>query len=98
MSPEEMIKELRDVGVMFDEDSEMPSELWLNMNDVFHIACADAEEVTVNDIASIYALWKDFGWEGVVWWVWKKRGVSFVKPVQAQVLEKVQGGNFVVEY
>lgn len=88
-SLEEMVMELRDAGVMFDENDEMPSEFWLNANDVFGYACADAEEVTADNIASIYAFWKDFEWEGVVWWMWRKRGVPPIEPVKNRVLEKM---------
>ena len=62
------------------------------MNDVFGYACADAEEIKIDEIVSIYAFWKDFEWEGVVWWVWKKRGKEPISPIRDAILEKIKRG------
>jgi hypothetical protein len=70
-----MIAALRTATVMLDDDDETPG-FWLNVNDTFCYACADVEEITEAEIPAVYWAWKNFGWEGVVCWVWRKRGTA----------------------
>lgn len=86
---EHMMAELREAGIAFDED-EMPPGLWLNMNDTFGYACADAELVPPDAIPTVYALWKRHGWEGVAWWVWRQRGTPPIPPVRERVELKME--------
>lgn len=48
-------------------------ELFLNMNDVFYYACADAEKVPEDKIKEVAALFRQFGFAGLTFWVSQKR-------------------------
>lgn len=81
-----MIQALRaEDSPLYDTNAEMPPGLWLNMNDSFGYATADAEEITFDDIPTVYALWRTFGWEGVVWWVWQRRKQAPIAEVQQAI-------------
>lgn len=66
----------------FYEDHGVP-QLFLAMNDTFGYACGDAEEVPWADIPAVYALWKQHGHDGLISWVWKRRGTPPLKEILA---------------
>lgn len=47
--------------------------LYLNMNDTFAWACADAEEVPMDQIKEVARLYRWYGTDGLNYWVSKKR-------------------------
>ena len=47
--------------------------LYLNVNDTF-VHAADAEDITIDDLANIVDIHTDFGYSGIVAWVAHKRG------------------------
>ena len=51
----------------------------VNVGDIFCLA-ADGEDVEVKDIGCVYSLHRDYGWDGVVAWVAKKRGAEPINP------------------
>lgn len=87
-----MIAALRASGMLCDEDDMGRSGLWLNMNDCFGYATADAEEIQAEDVPLVYALWRVFGWQGVTWWVWQRRGQEPIKEVQQEIIERFARG------
>ena len=95
LSTEEMMAELREAGVAFDYDEDMPG-FWLNVNDTFAYACADAEEVEPGSLPEVYDLWKHFGWEGVILWVWKKRKEDPLSTVKEAIFSKIPLDPFVL--
>jgi hypothetical protein len=48
--------------------------LYLNMNDVWGWACADAEKVPKDKVDDVAELYKRWGWAGLLYWVSKQRG------------------------
>ena len=72
---------LHAASVFFDADEEMPGQ-WLNLNDTFWWACADAEEVPDDDMPRVAELFRHYGWCGVLYWVWKRRGGDFTVEFQ----------------
>jgi hypothetical protein len=48
--------------------------LLLNLNDVFALAAADAEQVEEHDVERLGELIRRWGWCGVLYWVSTKRG------------------------
>ena len=48
--------------------------LFLNCNDVFGYACADAEPVPWDSIVEVKRLFDKGGWEATIDWVAKRRG------------------------
>ena len=51
----------------------MNNKLYLNMNDTFAFACADAEEVPDNKIKEVADLYRQYGYDGLAYWVSKQR-------------------------
>lgn len=80
-----MVDALRASGTLLDADAGQPG-LWLNMNDVFGYATADAEEIQQVDVPAVYALWRAFGWQGVTWWVWQRRQQAPVREAQQGIV------------
>jgi hypothetical protein len=62
----------------------------LNMNDTFHYACADAEEVTKEEAKEVVELFKQHGWKGIDYWVAKKRGYDPEIPRYKERVEEVR--------
>lgn len=85
-----MVQALRASGTLFSEDDIERPGLWLNMNDCFAYATADAEEITVDDIPAVYALWRAFGWQGVTWWVWQRRKQEPIREARLGIVERLQ--------
>ena len=56
--------------------------LFVNCNDVFGWACADAEALMSNEIEDLYKLWKSDNMWGPIQWVCKKRGQKPQIPVE----------------
>lgn len=77
----------RHVADMLDADGEPLSlrlrdgdvKLSLCCSDTFCYACADSEDVTVEEMPDVYRLWNGHGYYGVVAWVAKKRSAEPVK-------------------
>jgi hypothetical protein len=65
-------------------------DLWINVSDTFAYACADAEEITVDDLEELQNLYIKYNWEGLVAWVAKKRNYL--------PLEKYQNEKFKESY
>lgn len=84
-----MVQALRASGTLFDEGDIERSGLWLNMNDIFYYG-ADAEQIESVDVPAVYALWRSFGWQGVTWWVWQRRGQEPLKKIQPAILARLQ--------
>jgi len=56
-------------------------KLWINCNDVFAWACADAEDVHYDDIESIYKSWLADKKCGGIKWAIRKRGMPPQEPM-----------------
>lgn len=50
--------------------------MYLNVNDTFYYASADAEDVLISDIPKIYELWKKYDHHGITAWVALKRNMD----------------------
>ena len=80
---EAAIAELLKDGVLFANSREYLWEgekqgetiiLFVNCNDVFYWACADAENVTLSELPDLHAMWlKDKGWGGIKWCCKKRK-------------------------
>jgi hypothetical protein len=46
----------------------------LNLSDTFYYACADCEEVPVEQLGEVARLFKLYGFWGAVYWAAKRRG------------------------
>jgi hypothetical protein len=64
------------LSLSIDDDGIRP---YLLINDTFEYACSDCEDVTLEDLLSIVFLWREFGYDGLIAWVAKKRNMA---PVQ----------------
>lgn len=51
-------------------------QIWLLMNDIFEFACADGEDISPNDFGNILAIYRRYGWDGLVAWVVIKRNTQ----------------------
>ncbi|MDO8659570.1 MAG: hypothetical protein Q7K54_03120 [Candidatus Parcubacteria bacterium] len=70
---------LLDAGVWLQGDKEKIC-LYLNMNDTFAWACADAEEFTIEELPIIYDVFEKFGHSGIIAWASQKNGMEPIKP------------------
>lgn len=75
-----LTKEQREhIGILYESDylivnyNEKQIELHINVSDTFYYACADSESITLEDLPSVAKLYNEYGWEGLVAWVAKKR-------------------------
>jgi hypothetical protein len=75
---------LIDAGWM-DEDKYV-----LNMNDTFHYACADCEEVNKEEAKEVVRLFKRYGFKGIDYWVAQKRGYDPEIPRYKEGVEEVR--------
>jgi hypothetical protein len=73
---------LADVGY-FDEEY----GFMLNMNDTFHYACSDCEEVSEEEAKEVVRLFCTHGYKGLEYWVAEKRGYD---PEIPHYLERVK--------
>jgi hypothetical protein len=62
----------------------------LNMNDTFHYACADAEEVSKEEAPEVARLFKAHGYKGLDYWVAEKRGYDPEIPRYKARVEEVR--------
>ncbi len=74
---------LADVG-FFNGD-----EYLLNMNDTFHYARADCEEVGSEDLGEVARLFKTYGYGGLTYWVSKKRNEKSQIPQVQNSIEEI---------
>ena len=70
----EIFTELLIEDVIYLEKADEEIIMCVLMNDIFAWACADQEDITLEDIPLIYQLNKEYGYAGVIAWVSKKRG------------------------
>src|SRR3990172_7233381 len=68
-------------GLFFDQDYGVLVQC-LNLNDTFYWACADGEEIPDSEIQKVAELFYRWGWCGVLYWVWKRRGGDFTVEFQ----------------
>ncbi len=54
-------------------------QTYLLVSDTFSYACSDCEIVSLEDLPLIRVMWREFGYDGLVAWVAKKRNIE---PVQ----------------
>lgn len=63
------------------EDARKATALCVNCNDIFAWACADAEEIFVDELDSLYKMWlKDKTWGAALWCI-QRRNLMPQKPV-----------------
>ena len=80
MLPEEIIR------LYLNKDETIT--MWILMNDTFYFACADGEDITMEEIPLLYQMWKQFDWYGLVAIVSKKRKQLPLKEVQTEEFQK----------
>ncbi|MFA5024062.1 MAG: hypothetical protein WC523_03860 [Patescibacteria group bacterium] len=68
---------LEDVVDFFIEDGKVLA--YINMSDTFAWGCADAEDVPVEKLESVYDLYKQFGQDGLTAWVADCRNMEPLK-------------------
>jgi hypothetical protein len=87
---DEALAEMLKAGILFSNTREYLWQgekqgetvvLFVNCNDIFAWACADAEDVKESEVKDLYQMWKKDGW-GIVKWACKKRNLQ---PQQAMV-------------
>jgi hypothetical protein len=61
------------LSLSIDDDGIRP---YLLINDTFEYACSDCEDVTLEDLPLIRVMWREYGYEGLVAWVAKKRKIE----------------------
>ena len=76
MLPEEVVR------LSLNKDKNIT--MWVLMNDTFYFACADGEDITMEEIPLLYQLWKKFSWYGLVAIVSKKRKQLPLQAVQTE--------------
>ena len=62
--------------------------MWVLMNDTFYYACADGEDITMEEIPLLYQIWKNFSWCGLVAFVSKKRNQLPLSTVQTEKFQE----------
>lgn len=80
-----MFLSLADVGY-FDEEH----GFLLNMNDTFHYACSDCEEVSEEEAKEVVRLFSTYGYKGLDYWVAQKRGYDPEIPRYAERVKEVR--------
>jgi len=80
MLPEEVIR------LSLNKDKNIT--MWVLMNDTFYFACADGEDITIEEIPQLFQLWKKFSWDGLVAIVSKKRKQLPLQEVQTEKFNK----------
>lgn len=55
------------------------------VSDTFAYACADAEEIPLPEVTTVYRLWKKHGYDGIIKYVWAKRGTPPLPEIQAKM-------------
>jgi hypothetical protein len=79
---------LDDVIMMNDVDGEV--KLWVLMNDIFFWACADGEDVELDNLPLLRDLYLEYGYDGLIAWVAKKRGIEPQEPVITDEYKKAR--------
>ncbi len=69
----------------FDDDK---IRIDILVNDTFYYATSDSESIETEDLLIIHGLWEKFGYDGLVAWVSKKRGVEPLKEAQTNGYRK----------
>lgn len=52
-------------------------KIWVMFNDTFHLATADGEKITVEEVPLIAGIWRTYGKDGLIAWAIKYRNRSF---------------------
>jgi hypothetical protein len=75
----EQLKLLIDVGAIheLDDEDDDTSGYLLNLNDTWHWACGDCEEIEPEEVAEIYRLFTHYGYYGAYYWAWLKRDKQY---------------------
>jgi hypothetical protein len=75
---------LPDETIRLSLDKDKNVKMWVLMNDTFYFACADGEDITMEEIPLLYQVWKKFSWYGLVAIVSKKRKHLPLQAVQTE--------------
>jgi hypothetical protein len=65
-----------------------PVSVWVNCNDIFALACADAEPLPIDEIPVVHRAWKASGREGVLLWSCQRRGMRPQAPIEKLMRER----------
>lgn len=57
---------------------------WLLMNDTFAYACADGEDLPLDELPTVLELWRQFKWGGLIAWAAHRRGIEPIGPHQTE--------------
>jgi len=79
---------LPDETIRLSLDKDKNVKMWVLMNDTFYFACADGEDITMEEIPVLYQMWKKFSWYGLVAIVSKKRKHLPLQAVQTEEFDK----------
>ena len=79
---------LPDETIRLHLDKDKNVIMWVLMNDTFYFACADGEDITMEEIPLLYQMWKKFDWYGLVAITSKKRKQLPLKEVQTEEFQK----------
>ena len=77
-----------DAGPFFTADGpdKTPLSIWVNCNDLFAWACADAEPLPLSELPAVYAEWKATG--DLTTWACKRRGLRPQAPIEKRMRER----------
>ena len=73
----------RDLGDFREENGDVT--FYLRCSDTFDYAVADAERVERTEVPVVFQLWQDHGYDGIVLWIWQKRGTPPVREILEQM-------------
>lgn len=78
---EEARQLLTQAGLFFDDYGDYDPSLknCLNLNDAFYWACSDGEFVPDEEMLELQRLFLNYGFCGVYYWVFKRRGLDAVE-------------------
>jgi len=54
---------------------------YINLNDTFGYACADAEGINIEEVPVFHKIFMKYGWDGAVAWASKKRNAMPIPPL-----------------
>lgn len=75
MTKEQALALLNTADVFFGPDDEIPQfDQTLNLNDAFFWAVSDSEYVPDEELPRVGELFFTYGWHGILYWVWNRRG------------------------
>lgn len=107
MEETEMLAEmLKDDGLLFlsgncgpffqaEAPDKTPVSVWVNCNDIFAWACADAEPLPMEEIRGLYEAWKADKRNGVLLWSCRRRGM---RPQDALVTRMKKAGDWTPDF